>query len=69
MSKRIFGTGPLKWEVLVEPDSAPTQAILRTPIPGGWLLSGVATGGLTFVPDPEHKWDGGSVPVQPPQQA
>ena len=52
----------LEWEE-ISPGGlrSPTQAIVRTPIPGGWLLSGF-TGGLVFVPDPQHRWDGGSVP-------
>ena len=35
----------------------------RAKIPGGWLLVSTsnAGGGVTFYPDPEHKWDGGSV--------
>lgn len=36
----------------------------RTKVPGGWLLY-VYWGegsGLTFCPDPEHKWDGNSLP-------
>ena len=36
----------------------------RTKIPGGWLVfmrDGDAAG-LTFYPDPEHKWDGNSLP-------
>ena len=44
----------------------------RSKIPGGWLVridydladfgahGGTGTS-ITFVPDPEHKWDGGSV--------
>ncbi len=41
--------------------------INRAKIPGGWLVSGLLakddwTGyGITFVPDPEHSWDGASV--------
>ena len=38
----------------------------RAKIPGGWLvLSQFHIGGahgLTFVPDPNHTWDGGSLP-------
>jgi len=42
----------------------------RTKITGGWLVEssrqtsgGGGTGtGLTFIPDPEHKWDGNSLP-------
>jgi hypothetical protein len=37
----------------------------RCPLPGGWLVHvspyGDYAGGLTFLPDPEHSWDGGSV--------
>ena len=34
----------------------------RAKIPGGWLLVAISNsgGGVTFYPDPEHKWDGGS---------
>lgn len=38
----------------------------RAKITGGWLVTGSRGGapdsgfGLTFVPDPEHQWDGGS---------
>ena len=34
----------------------------RTKVPGGWLVLVIhSTAGLTFYPDPEHKWDGGSL--------
>ncbi len=33
----------------------------RARVPGGWLVLIIHnTNGLTFYPDPEHKWDGGS---------
>jgi hypothetical protein len=37
--------------------------VSRAKIPGGWLLVSTsnAGGGCTFYPDPEHKWNGGSV--------
>jgi hypothetical protein len=39
--------------------------IHRTPVPGGWLVlvrvEGDITPGIAFYPDPEHKWDGGSL--------
>jgi len=40
--------------------------INRAKIPGGWLLVSTsnAGGGVTFYPDPEHKWDGGSAADQ-----
>jgi len=40
--------------------------LLRASVPGGWLIvADQADGaGVTFVPDPAHQWDGGSVPVE-----
>jgi len=66
---------PLVWEVLNSHVHAPalppgvelgsTLWSFRTKVPGGWLVAiqidvnkGMA--GLTFLPDPEHGWDGGS---------
>lgn len=34
--------------------------VWRANIPGGWLVQ--FSQGITFVPDPEHKWDGNSQP-------
>ena len=34
--------------------------IRRAKIPGGWLVA-IRDEGITFVPDPRHEWDGGSV--------
>jgi hypothetical protein len=34
--------------------------IHRAKIPGGWLVT-IRDEGITFVPDPTHEWDGGSV--------
>jgi hypothetical protein len=34
--------------------------IRRAKIPGGWLVT-IRDEGITFVPDPRHDWDGGSV--------
>ena len=43
----------------------PDFTIYRAKIPGGWLVTdkpGPNGGkGMTFVPDPDHKWNGGSV--------
>ena len=38
--------------------------ISRSKILGGWLVyAGFSEqGGVTFVPDPQHQWDGGSLP-------
>lgn len=35
--------------------------ILRTPVPGGWLVTiPDTTASPSFVPDPGHEWDGSS---------
>ena len=34
----------------------------RAKIIGGWLV--FISAGICFVPDPDHKWDGGSLPSQ-----
>ncbi|HUV04317.1 MAG TPA: hypothetical protein VMX94_04345 [Armatimonadota bacterium] len=40
--------------------------LFRTPVPGGWLVTwppGVlGVPGIAFYPDPDHKWDGSSLP-------
>jgi hypothetical protein len=49
----IFGTRSLEldWQTL------------RAKVPGGWLVVVIHnTSGLTFYPDPEHLWDGNSLP-------
>jgi hypothetical protein len=35
-------------------------SIYRTKIPGGWLVAVRPHDSVTFVPDPQHEWDGGS---------
>ena len=42
------------------------SSLSRSKIQGGWLVYGTASNGaplLVFVPDPEHQWDGSSIPV------
>jgi hypothetical protein len=34
--------------------------IRRAKIAGGWLVT-IRDEGITFVPDPGHEWDGGSI--------
>ena len=39
---------------------------LRAKVPGGWLVAisfGIDTLSFTFYPDPEHRWDGTSLPL------
>jgi len=33
----------------------------RPAAPGGWLISQSGIGGLVFLPDPDHDWDGHSL--------
>jgi hypothetical protein len=47
----------LEWEPLESSD----LALLRAKVPGGWLVA-LAGASVTFYPDPEHQWDGSSVP-------
>jgi hypothetical protein len=53
----------LKFEKLDVSTLSANTIVNRAKIPGGWLLVSTSTagGGVTFYPDPEHKWDGGSV--------
>jgi hypothetical protein len=45
----------LRWETIPSTHGE----VRRAKAPGGWLVA--AGGGVTFLPDPEHGWDGGSV--------
>ena len=51
----------LKFEKL-EVDAISVR-VNRAKVPGGWLLIITSNSGegATFYPDPQHKWDGGSV--------
>jgi hypothetical protein len=48
----------LQWEPL-DSSHAP---LLRTKVPGGWLIAAGSGAGLTFYPDPGHQGDGTSLP-------
>jgi len=43
-------------------------SVYRSPVPGGWIIcvfwntSHVGGPSVTFYPEPEHKWDGSSLP-------
>ncbi len=38
-----------------------TFSIYRARVPGGWLVASRPNDSITFVPDPEHLWDGATV--------
>lgn len=56
-SKNYIGT--LQWEAIkCEGESGHPYVLYRATVPGGWLVqSPGGSGGLAFVPDPEHRWD------------
>lgn len=39
-------------------------SVQRAKVPGGWLITTWLgdSGGVTFLPDPDHEWDGNSLP-------
>ena len=53
----------LKFEKLDVSTLSAGTMMNRAKIPGGWLLVSTSNtgGGVSFYPDPEHKWDGGSL--------
>ena len=56
---------PLKLETLECRTTDYSRAhIHRAKVPGGWLIlkSLSDNSGIAFYPDPEHAWDGGSLP-------
>ena len=51
----------MEWQKL---ESQQGFFVYRSKVPGGWLVWAhwrESAGSLTFYPDPEYKWDGGSV--------
>lgn len=59
---------PPKATVRFEPlkaTGAPFLVIYRSKVPGGWLIGSLGSTrdtALSFYPDPDHKWDGNSIP-------
>ena len=53
----------LKFEKL-DVGTTVSARVSRAKVPGGWLLmvNSNSGGGLTFYSDPQHKWDGNSLP-------
>ena len=52
----VIAEPALQWEHV---KSSHQQNVMRAKVPGGWLVS-ISGAGLTFYPDPEHRWKGGS---------
>src|SRR4051812_20531331 len=44
---------PMSWEVI--PCHGADFSLRRAKVPGGWLVAN-DDGGLTFIPDADHKW-------------
>ena len=70
LGKLLFGGGSsrtpvLEWQKLKSRNNKYTPELYRTAVPGGWLISQSLTGGLVFLPDHEHEWDGDSLTLDP----
>ncbi|SUO97072.1 hypothetical protein [Suttonella indologenes] len=52
----------LEWQRLKNNDKN-LPPLYRSAVFGGWLISNGYEGGLTFIPDPKHQWDGHSYPI------
>ncbi len=57
----------INWETIpTNPANMDKKLYLhRAKVPGGWLVfihRGEAAGGAFYYPDPEHKWDGNTLP-------
>jgi hypothetical protein len=71
------GNGGFVWQVLERGkhvrgvrQPVPPPEVARAKVPGGWLvctgfvrsLAGISYSGMTFYPDPDHLWDGNTLP-------
>ncbi|WP_239660386.1 hypothetical protein [Cardiobacterium hominis] len=70
LGKLLFGssnrrTPVLEWQKLKSRNNKHIAELYRTAVPGGWLISQSGTGGLVFLPDPDHEWDGDSLTLYP----
>jgi hypothetical protein len=54
----------VNWETLQNGIRLEGYDLYRAKVPGGWLIyiDRVEHSGLTFLPDPNHEWDGNSLP-------
>jgi hypothetical protein len=51
------------WEKIKSENIFGGGSLWRSKVPGGWIIRLSGNGeGLAFYPDPEHKWDGNSLP-------
>ena len=63
-----WATGELVFESIRVNKGSPALAVERAKVPGGWLVVGYyfkilsfSNPSIAFYPDPEHRWDGGSL--------
>jgi len=70
MAQTVDGKPILKWEMLetMREDHGLLDSRYvteRAKVPGGWLVIAQfkvgGSHGLTFLPDPNHQWDGGTL--------
>ncbi len=67
-AERTMATGPsLAFKDISSSGRPFFTQFSRSKVPGGWLIAAISTTnrechGLTFYPDPDHTWDGSSLP-------
>lgn len=62
----LFGGKEEKVQLWEEIEKSLGSRSARAKVPGGWLVKTAWGGegvGLTFMPDPEHSWDGKALPT------
>ncbi len=52
----------LHWEQIDAESWFTGGQLWRAKVPGGWLVMLSTCQGITFYPDPNHVWDGNSLP-------
>jgi hypothetical protein len=51
-----------QWEQLTDPRWEGVFWIMRAKVPGGWFVQMGDQAESFFYPDPEHEWEGNSLP-------
>lgn len=58
----LFSKSPkLHWKTIAS-KGGPKKNLYRSAVPGGWLVCTHEGNSIAFVPDPEHRWNGDSLP-------
>lgn len=60
--KMFKGAPKLEWQKM-KSGHRKVADMYRSPVVGGWLITNANNESLVFIPDPEHRWNGASFPV------